>query len=63
MVGNDRNLSLSQFLKRYSKEWVTMDRSIDKVFPQDSWQYEDFSIIKGTTMRSFEQAYDETQSM
>lgn len=39
------------------------ESAIEKEFPQDSWKYQDFSIIKGTTTRSGEFAFDERQRM
>lgn len=54
MAGGKDNLESSQFNKLHGHLWIDGDNSVDKEFPKDSWRYQDFSIIKGTTVRSGE---------
>ena len=63
LAGGREQLDLPQFKKLHDHLWKAQDDSVDRQFPKDSWQYQDFSIIKGTTVRSSEFNYEEREKM
>jgi hypothetical protein len=52
IAGGRDEINQEQFKKINGHLWKGLDSSVEKEFPKDGWQYQDFSIIKGTTVRS-----------
>lgn len=63
IAGSASTLSLQEFEARMEGVWADSSSAVDKEFPRDDWQYEDFSIIKGTTLRNTEYEYNETENV
>lgn len=54
IAGNRTDVNQNYFSQVFSKYngWEKQKNAIDEEFPKDDWQYEDYNIIQGTTMRS-----------
>jgi hypothetical protein len=63
LSGGKEVVDLAQLTRLHGHLWSVSDSAVEQEFPKDSWQYQDFSIIKGTTVRSEEHAYAERQKM
>lgn len=50
--GGKDKLDFNQFKRLHGDLWSSFENDINSEFPKDSWKYQDFSIIKGTTVRS-----------
>lgn len=53
-------ISLAEFQERIGEDWKKLGHPIDAEYPRDDWQYEDYTIIKGTQIRNDEHIYNET---
>lgn len=63
VAGGHDVIDQALFKKLNGHLWSSQDNSVDKEFPKDGWQYQDFSIIKGTTVRSNQFNYEEKEKM
>lgn len=63
LAGGRDTLELAAFQKSFGDAWEGEENAVEQEFKKDSWQYQDFSIIKGTTTRSLEHEYQERQKM
>lgn len=52
LAAGKNQLSLVTFRENFGEEWTNSINPIDREFPKDDWQYEDYSIIKGTQTRT-----------
>lgn len=57
-IGGKDSLDGNQFKRLFGDAWSSSENDINFEFPKDSWKYQDFSIIKGTTIRSTEHKYE-----
>jgi hypothetical protein len=57
--GGKEKLDVNQFKRLHGDLWAASSDAIISEFPKDSWKYQDFSIIKGTTVRSNDHEYEE----
>ena len=58
-AGGKDSLDYAHFAQLHGNLWQSTSNTVDSEFPKDSWRYQDFSIIKGTTVRSSEFEYEE----
>ena len=58
IAGGRDTLDGAQFKKLNGHLWRSDDNAVEREYPKDGWQYQDFSIIKGTTIRSNEHNYE-----
>lgn len=63
LSGGKDTLDLGQFKRFHGHLWSVSENPIDREYPKDGWKYQDFSIIKGTTVRSSEFNYEEREKM
>ena len=59
LTTGQKALDWNRFNRLYGDLWSSESDPVDEEFPQDKWQYQDKSIIKGTTMRSSHYNYEE----
>jgi hypothetical protein len=63
LSGGKEGVDLAQLIRLHGHLWSFSNSAVEQELPKDCWQYQDFSIIKGTTVWSEENAYVEWQEM
>ena len=64
VAGGRESVDGGQFERLQGGLWGRAEGAeVEREYPKDSWRYQDFSIIRGTTVRSNEHQYEERQRM
>ena len=53
-MGDKYTVSQNEFADLFSKydNWNSERGAVDSEYPKDDWKYQDFKIIKGTSVRN-----------